>query len=342
MTDLGRCAAVAAAMALAMGLAILGGCTSAGSEPKAELLRVDVPLREPVWVPDKEALLALGEDRRSVVRVDVDEDAPDPRPSVRSEPFEDLGENLALRPEEPKRAYLPRPGSGEISVLDTDTLRVVDAHEVGGSPSYATLDVQSEILFALSEDGEKVSSVGLETSERIPAVEVGGGPETLVEAPEKGLDPTFWVAGPGGVDYYHGYPPERLVGKAVPATDIAVDLESAQSAYVAEGGRVVALEGDPQGYLEGDLVVTATRSLGETVERVASDELHVFAATRGKLVAMRREGLRVEQTVPFGPLLEREGVRPDGISGISGIAVGSEDVYVAFEGAPYVLKVKKP
>ena len=324
---------------LVMGLAVLGGCASADSEPKAELLRVDVPLREPAWVPEKEFLLALGEDRRQVVRVDVGKESPGPRPPVRSEVFEDLGENLTLSPEEPGRAYLPRPEAGEISVLDTDVLRVVEDYNVGDSPAYVTLDVQSEILFAISEDGTKVSSVGLETPGKVPTVEVEGGTETLVEAPEKGLDPAFWISGPRGVDFYGGDPLERMVGERIEATDLAVDLSSMQRSYVAAGERVVALEGDPEGLLEGELLAVKTRSLDEKVEHVASDDLHVFAATKHKLVAMRRESLKIVETVEFGRLLEREGITPDGISGIT---AGKEDVYVTFSGEPYVLSARKP
>jgi hypothetical protein len=101
----------------------------------------------------------------------------------------------------------------------------------------------------------------------------------------------------------------------------------------------VALEGDPERLLEGKLEVMATRSLGEKVECLTSDELHVFAATRDKLVAMRRETLEPIDSVAIGPLLEREGVRP---TSISGMTVGAEDVYLTLEGEPYVLSVKKP
>ena len=60
---------LAAALGLLVGCAPIGG--SAGAEPKAGLLRVDTPLREPVWVPEEQAVIALGEDRRQIVRVDV-------------------------------------------------------------------------------------------------------------------------------------------------------------------------------------------------------------------------------------------------------------------------------
>jgi hypothetical protein len=335
--SLGRHAPAVAA--LFAGLFLAAGCSAAGSEQQVGLLEVDVPLREPSWIPGKEALLAPSEDRRQVVRVDVGAATPGSRAPIHSEKFEDIGENLAVNFEDPDLAYLPRPDAGEISTLDTDSLRVVDEREVGDSPGYVTLDVQSEILFALSEGGSRVSAIEIEASGGVPPVEVGVGSEALIEAPEKGLEPAFWTAGPGGVSYYHGDPPERLVGQPMEATDIAVDLNVAQRAYVAEGDRVVALEGDPEKYLEGDLVVTATRSLGEQVEHVASDELHVFAATEEKLVAMRREGLEVVESVEFGRLLEREGKTS---AGVSGIAVGAEDVYLTLEGEPYVLRVKKP
>jgi hypothetical protein len=67
--------------------------------------------------------------------------------------------------------------------------------------------------------------------------------------------------------------------------------------------------------------------------------LYVFAATRDKVVAMRRETLEPVDSVAFGPLLERENVRP---SDITAITVGAEDVYLTLEGEPYVLSVKKP
>src|SRR5215213_9983402 len=123
----------------------------------------------------------------------------------------------------------------------------------------------------------------------------------LGEAPEKGLDPAFWIAGAGSVAFYGGDPPERMIGRPMDAQDIAVDLASSQRAYIAEADRVVALEGDPERLLEGKLEVMATRSLGERVQHLTSDELHVFAATQDKLVAMRRETLETGESVEFGP-----------------------------------------
>jgi hypothetical protein len=130
-----------------------------------------------------------------------------------------------------------------------------------------------------------------------------------------------------------------MAWKPMKAQDIAVDLTSSQRAYIAEADRVVALEGDPERLLEGNLEIMATRSVGERVWCLASDELHVFAATRDRLVAKRRETLEPVDSVAFGPLLERESVKP---SDISGMTAGAEEVYLTFEGEPYVLSVEKP
>ena len=159
---------VPALAALAMMLLLFGGCATAGSQQKVEVLRVDVPLQEPVWVPEKEVVLALSEDRRRVVRINVNEANPGDRAPIRSVEFEDVGKNLALNPEAPELAYLVRPKSGRISALSTDSLRVMDSYDVGDSPTYMTLDVQSEVLFALSKDGSTVSGVEIETPEEIP------------------------------------------------------------------------------------------------------------------------------------------------------------------------------
>ena len=330
--------ALIGALVLAALLAVLAGCSAAGSEPKAELLETGLPLGEPSWAPDDEALLAVDGEGRCVVRADVG-GAEGPEVPVSTRKVEDLGGNVVVDPEAPGRAYVGRPGAGEISALDTHDLRVVGGQEVGGPPYHVTLDGQAEVIFALSKDGTTVSSVELGGGEKIPAVRIGAGKEALIKAPEKGLEAAFWVANAAGVSYYHGDPPRRLVGKEIPATDVAADKTSGQRIYVADGERVVALEGDPQGYLEGRLVDVAERDVGAPIEHVASDELYVFAATEDRLVVMRRETLETVETVDFGRLFEREGVRPEGISGI---AVGAEDVYVAFEGAPYVLRVKKP
>lgn len=329
--------------ALAVVLVLPGGCAAfgepAGAEAKVEVLEVESPLREPVWVPEKKTLLALGEEEPRMVLV-----APDSSegPAVaHSRRLDGLGENLALNVRDPDHAYVPLPGRGSISVVSTEDLRQLDSFDIGGSPARVTVDAASEILFSLSEDGSTVRAVDLEGSQEIPATEVSRGGEALLEAPEKGLYPAFWVAGPEGVAHYAGEPPERKAGLPLEVGDLAADPVSAQKAYVTEAGsnRVAAVEGDPEGLMRGELEVVAERKLGEEVKHIAVGDLFVYAVTRDRLVVMRRHDLQTHESIEYREPLERESLRS---AGVSGLTVGKESVYLTLSGEPYVLGVEKP
>lgn len=334
---LGKTSLLAALTVIAV---LPGGCAASG-EPalpeKVDVLRVDAPLREPVWVPEKEILLALGADEPRMALVDPQTTGGSQ--AAHSRELDGLGENAALNVREPEHAYLPLPGRGEISVVSTEDLRQLDSLDVGGSSARVTVDAASEILFTLSADGSEVTGTDLESSEQASTTEIDGGERTLLEAPEKGLAPAFWTAGPEGVAHYAGEPPERKAALPIAASDIAVDANIAQKAYVAEAGRVAAVEGDPEGLIEGELEVVAERRLGEEVEQLDSDELFVYAATADELVAMRRHDLRTVETVEFRQPLEEEALQE---APISGIAAGEESVYLTLAGEPYVLSIEKP
>jgi len=319
---------------------VMGGCASAGAGQQERLLRIEDPLTEPAWVPSQNVLIAPSEDGRRVERIDLDS-SEDGKAPVRSVTMKDLGENLALNPREPGLAYIACPESGSITALDTDTLRMVRAYDTGGTPSYVTLGAQQELLFALSKDGKEVLGVDLATSRELPALRVNRGPRTLVEAPEKGFDPALWIAGSQGTAYYGGDPLESMVRSPQEAEDIAVDTESAQRVYVAEGSRLTALEGDPQGLLRGHLEEMASRDLGGKIEAVTSDSLYVYAATKYRLVLMLRETLETVETVDLEDKFEQKGLRPTGISGIA-TGESADGVYLTLEGEPYVVRISKP
>jgi hypothetical protein len=318
---------------------VIGGCASAGAGQQAQLLRVEGPLKEPAWVPSKNALIALSEDGR-VERVDLGASKNSKAP-MRSVALEDAGENVALNPREPGLAYIARPEMGRITALDTDTLRVVRGYDTGGTPSYVTVNAQPELLFAISEDGSAVSGADLATSQEISAILVNGDSRTIAEAPEKGFDPALWIAGSQGTTYYGGDPLKSMARSPQEAEDIAVDTESSQRVYVARDSRLTALEGDPQGQLRGDLQEMTSRDLGEKIEAVTCDALYVYAATLEKLVVMRRETLETVETVDLGDLTERNGLRPTGISGIT-TGESADGVYLTLEGEPYVISIRKP
>ena len=346
-----------ALVAAATFLLLLGatGCAAAGassSDARGEvaLLRVDAPLKEPAWVRPEGVLLALDADEPRVVRVDASAEAPvgerGPRAVAASTRLKGLGENLAPYLREPEQAYVPQPEAGRITVLGTDDLRVEGSLEVGGAPAETAVQTGSDTLFALSRDGATVTAFDLENRRALGEVAVETGEGAILEAPEKGSNPSFWLADRDGVSFYHGSPTpiRRLTGERISAGDIAVDPESAQRVYVAEAGSdsVVALEGDPQGLLEGELLRVAQRDLGARPEHVGAEETKVYAATGDNLVVMGRERLEVQETVDFGRSLEASEDETLRDAAVSGMAVGEENVYLTLEGAPYVLSIDKP
>ncbi|PLS86525.1 MAG: hypothetical protein CYG60_06775, partial [Actinobacteria bacterium] len=145
------------------------------------------------------------------------------------------------------------------------------------------------------------------------------------------------------VSFYHGDPApiRRLTGERIGVNDIAVDHESSQRAYVAEAGasRVVVLEGDPEGLLEGELLEVAERDLGEEARHVETTTTEVYAATESRLFVLRREDLSVEESVDFREPIEDEALKR---APVSGMAAGKENVYLTIDGQPYVLSVDKP
>ena len=330
------------------------GCASVGAETfdsrgEVSLLRADAPLREPTWVGHENVLLALAADEPRVVKLDPAAevpaaDAPGEGAVVASEELEDVGENLATYERAPGRVYLPQPDLGRVAVMDVANLSVQETLKMGGTPPFeAATQLNSDTLFALSRDGSTVTAFDLEEGKVLDEVGVEAGEGAMLEAFEKAQNPSFWLANRDGVSFYHGDPAPitRLMGEKIRANDIAVDHESSQRAYVAEAGsgRVVALEGDPEELLEGELLEVAERDLGEEARHLATTATEVYAATESELLVLRREDLSVEETVDFREPIEDEALKS---APVSGMAVGEENAYLTLEGQPYVLSVDKP
>ena len=334
------------------------GCASMGAESfdargSVALLKVDVPLREPTWVSEPGVLIALAADEPRVVKLDPGAETPAGEAQssppgegavVASEDLEDAGENLATYLRKPGQAYLPQPDLGRVAVLDVADLSVEETLEMGDAPPLeAATQLNSDTLFTLSRDGSTVTAFDLEGGEVLDGVEVGAGEGAMLETFEKASNPSFWVADREGVSSYHGDPApiRRLTGYGIGVNDIAVDHESSQRAYVAEAGsgRVVALEGDPEGLLEGELLEVAARDLGEEARLLEATATEVYAATENRLFVMRREDLSVEEVVDFRGAL-RDGALER--ASVSGMAVGKDNVYLTLEGQPYALSVDKP
>ena len=354
MTKLLSARTVASVAGLLLVLVGATGCASVGAETfdargEVSLLRADAPLREPTWVGHENVLLALAADEPRVVKLDPGAevpaaDAPGEGAVVASEGLEDVGENLVTYHRKPGQVYLPQPDLDRVAVMDVANLSVEETLKMGDAPPLeAATQLNSDTLFTLSRDGSNVTAFDLEGGEILDEVGVGAGEGAMLEAFEKAQTPSFWVANRDGVSFYHGDPApiRRLTGEKIAVNDIAVDHESSQRAYVAEAGtgRVVALEGDQEGLLEGELLEVAERDLGEEVRHVETTTTEVYAATENRLFVLRREDLGVEETVDFREPIEDEAPKS---APVSGMAVGEENVYLTLQGQPYVLSVDKP
>lgn len=327
----------------------LVGC-GVGREPATEgpaergaVAAVDVPLRDPGWLPDEGFVIALQEDGRNLVRLDTGAsfEGTQDFPTTISDELEGVvGENLALEEgRSPDNIYLPKPERDQVTVVENDSLLEVRNFNAGESPARIALGgtstgLDSQTLFALSGDGQTVTSVGLENFDVIAEVEVGASEGALIEA--SGED-GFWLVDASGVALYEGTPPELLGELPLNAGTLAVDADDPQRAYAGESGsgRVVAVE--PDG--EGGMRTAAEVDLGAAVEYLAAREGQLYAVTNEGLVVLDSETLEELETVELEPVLEREEL---GQAEPSGIAVGDEDVYVTLAGEPYVLLIERP
>lgn len=349
----GRRGAVLAAL-IVVALLLLVGCSaagsSAGSPGSVRLIKVDAPLREPLWVPHKEYLLALSGEGSKVVRVDTgaavrSAKAPGPRGVVRSGNLKDVGENMAFNSGKTDELFVPQPKLGRVALLDTDTLKKLRSIKAGKKPEWVATHPVSNTLLAISKDGSTVTGVSTKSYEKAFSTRVDAGKEGRVYAAENNLNPAFWVVRSDRVTHYIGGPPERTVGRRIKVNSeaFAPDPEHAQRAYVGDtSGRVVLLDGDPRDELEGRLVVSEERKVDgkpEYIENRAAEDLAIYVATESKLYIMDPETLEVLHAIDFRRPLEQRSLKE---AKLSGMAVGEKNIYLTLEGEPYVVSIRKP
>jgi hypothetical protein len=326
---------------------LLGGCGGAPAQAQkaVELLSVGSPMREPVWVDKPNFAIALRADEPRVVKFNASAGAPGestlgPGALESSGVLEGVGQNMAPNHLKEDEVYTAQPDLGRIAQIDPTTLRKTGYFDVGGDPEWVAVHPGSQTLFALSRDGSTLTEVDLRDPKKTFSFDINAGEGAHIDTPQRGIEPELWTWGPGGIAYYNGFPPEQKVGMPVNAGAFAVDIETAQRAYVGEGasGRVIAVEGDPQGILEGKLKEMAEQDLGEPAEHLEAEDLRVFAVTQNKLVAMKRDNLDILDTVEFRSFLDQQGL---GDARVSGMTVTGDRVYVTLEGQPYILSLRK-
>ena len=343
-----------ALLILGLGL-FLGGCGGGASSAEKEmvLLRFDGPLHEPEWTKKQDFALALAEDAPRVVKfrasaADAGWGTPGPDGIASSGDLGDLPGSLAPNASKPDQAYLAQPNLRRVVLMDTRDLRPVRSFGLEESPQWVAVHPGSQTLFALSEDGSTVSEVDLEDPTKLDLqdpgtpsyLKVDAGEEARIDIPERGLEPEFWLWGPGGISQFLGSPPEPKVSMPIDARSFTLDADTAQRAYVGEdgSGRVVALEGDAAGGMDGKLRVVAEQDLGQTAQYLDEEELWLVAATQDKLVQMRRDDLSVLTATDFRSFLQRKDL---GDAKVSGMIVTEDRVLLTLKGEPYVLSVRK-
>lgn len=327
-----------AAVVFSVLVLFLGGC----AETSGASFEVDAPLKALAWDSTDETLFGLDQGGERLVKVDpkdlngIEFDDPPPDTVDDSLKLEGAGENLAVDPRTPGEIYLPQPDLDQVHVFGTEDLADVQGFDVGVPPARVALDRFSNTLFALSEDGSKLTRVSLAANEVVAETSIDGGQATLVETPGGGSG-TVWVAGPASIALYGGRDLERLGEKPLGARGLAADPNDPERAYASESesGRMVALEPGPRGRLE----VVAEAEVGEGMRHLAAEGDRLYAATPDAVVVLGAEDLRMMETIELAPLLEQTPVRR---GEPSALAVGEERIYVALAGEPYVLGLDKP
>jgi hypothetical protein len=122
----------------------------------------------------------------------IEFDDPPPDTVDDSLKLEGAGENLAVDPRTPGEIYLPQPDLDQVHVFGTEDLADVQGFDVGVPPARVALDRFSNTLFALSEDGSKLTRVSLAANEVVAETSIDGGQATLVETPGGGSG-AVWV-----------------------------------------------------------------------------------------------------------------------------------------------------
>lgn len=312
-------------------------CSSLLRHTDVTMLPVDAPLEHPMWATAHDELLGLVGDgpRRKLVAID-----PETGETVRSHPAPDA-ESFDLISEPVERVALPDPSSGRVLVLDSATLNDLGAVPAGPSPSEVTVQDRSGTLFALSTDGSTVTAVDYEAGREKFRTPVAAGTEATVESDDEATDTSTWIISPDRVTYLTGPtppPPNATRALQVSGTAFVPDDSLPRSAYLApeSTARVLLLDGRAGGGLD----VSAATDIGSTVEHVAADPeaKSLYAVTDSTVDTLRFDTLAKTKTTEYRSAVQAAGL---GQARITDVTVGDSDLYLAVEGVPFVVKVRK-
>jgi hypothetical protein len=329
-----------AAAAAATTAACQGQNVAAG--PESVLLRVSVPLREPVWSDAAGELVGLSADgpRVEAVRPSLRENGAHSRLSV---PLPGAGRDVAPGMPDDPVVYVPRPASGRVAVLHLPSLKQVGTLPAGKDPSYVATDVGAQTLLALSGNGHTVTGVSLHDKTISSTQQVNADADAEIDGPERERVVEFHVTGSTGIDHYLAG--ARRGSIDIPVTDAVGDETKVTRLYVAETGtdKLVAVD---SGRASGGMDQVGQVHLDAPVLFVDDDAHRIYAATNDQLTIMETRSyggfdggkIPVIETINF-----RSDLPPalhDAV--LSGVVSGTDRVFLTFSDAPYVLSIAKP
>jgi hypothetical protein len=339
------CAAIVAALACA-------GCSTPGrslhSAPESVSVRVQTPLRDPVWSYRTGSLVALTEDGRLAA---VDH-ADDPGAVITrlSVPL-DAGRNVQISRADDRTVFVPQPARGRVAAVELTGLRQVGDIDAGPAPSYLSEVSGMRILLALSADGSTVTPVEEFGLRQLPAARVAAGAAGVVDGANRGRAIEYHVHGPSGVSYYKASfqrqsPPEQRGSYDAEVVAAAGDGTATSRLYLADAARdtLYTVESARGGE---ELQEIGRAPVSSPIRYLGSDETRVYAATDTDVTVFESASVTgfPHASIAMLRVIDYRAGLPSGparSAPLSGMAVGPDRVYLTLRGQPVVVSVAKP
>lgn len=326
---------------LGVGLVLLAlaGCgRPAGSATTSVgLLRLDQPMDHAVWSSSARALVGVTPSGR------LEKLVPATRAStVSPAPLPDAGDDLAPGLPDDPVIYVPQPRLDRVAVVRVADLRTAATLSAGARPSYVSTDVGANALLALSKSGAAVTAVSIHHGDVLSTQSLAA-PADAVDGSGRERVIDFHVTGPHGIQHFEQG--DDSASLDIPVSADATDPTKTTRVYVAQTGTDDLVAVDSRRGGEG-LEVVGRADLGAPVLFVGADATRIYAVTADRLVVLetRSYGGFPGDRIPVLRTIDIRSALPPGLRGapISGLAVGTDRVYLTVAHAPYVLSVTKP
>ncbi|WP_409434902.1 hypothetical protein [Mycobacterium sp. SMC-14] len=323
------------------------GCSTPNLQntPDAVSVPVRMPLRAPVWSYATGALLALTDDGR-LAAVDHP-DRPDAVATRLSEPL-DAGNNVQISRADDRTVFVPQPARARVAAVELTGLRQVGDIDAGPAPTTLAEDSGMRVLLALSADGATVTPVEEFGLRKLPGARVSAGPTGAIDGANRGRTIEYHVYGPGGLSYYKGQssPPEQHGHYDARVFVATGDGTAADRVYLADarGDTLYAVEPARGGH---GLQVIGRSPVSSPIRYLGSDDTRVYAATDTGVTVFESATFTgyPHASIPVLRVLDYRAGLPSGparSAPLSGMAIGTDRIYLTLRGQPVLVSVTKP